>query len=160
MSKKRNHVNRFMADNPGWMFEPLSDANLPAVTHFFERQHLAADKSVTADFERLQVIEVLSHPQLFGFEGGVLYSAPDRIAAFTMGETIGDTLYVHIEKMDHEVAGAGETINKLFAAHMLSLNPDLRFINREEDTGDLGLRRAKESYHPNALLRKFNVTLH
>ena len=64
---------------------------------------------------------------------------------------------IHIEKMNHEVAGAGETINKLFAAEMLHRHPGLRYINREDDAGDPGLRYAKESYHPLRLLRKFNV---
>lgn len=76
---------------------------------------------------------------------------------FTAAEIIGDTLIIHIEKMDHEVAGAGETINKLFAAEMLHRHPQLRYINREDDAGDPGLRYAKESYHPLRLLRKFNV---
>ncbi len=75
----------------------------------------------------------------------------------TLGEVVGDTLYVHVEKMNHDVAGAGETINKLFAENMVSRYAGLRYINREEDMNDEGLRFAKESYHPVAILDKCNV---
>ena len=82
-----------------------------------------------------------------------------KVVAFTVAEIIGDTLIVHIEKMNHDVSGAGESINKLFAAEMLMRYPGLKYINREDDAGDPGLRKAKQSYHPAAMLRKFNVTL-
>lgn len=57
------------------------------------------------------------------FEGGVLRDSAGRMAAFTIGEVIGDTLFVHIEKIDHAVAGAGETVNKMFAARMTARIP-------------------------------------
>lgn len=160
LSKKRNHVNRFVADNPGYVFEPLSDSNLAEVCEFYDRQALAPGKAVSADYERLQVLEVLRHPERFGFEGAVL-SIPDHgVVAFCMGEVIGDTLYTHIEKMNHDIAGAGEAIN-CFYARMMSdrYGPVLQWVNREDDMGDEGLRQAKLSYHPDALLRKYNVTL-
>ena len=80
----------------------------------------------------------------------MLSTPADGIVAFTLGEVIGDTLYVHIEKMNHLVNGAGETVNKLFAELMTGHHPEVRYINREEDVGDPGLRHAKESYHPSA----------
>lgn len=160
MSKKRNHVNRFMADHPDYSFTTLDDSNIDAVRNFFAAQELDTDKSVSADYERLQVLEVLRHPALFGFEGAVLSTPTDGVVAFTMGEVLGDTLYVHIEKMDHNIAGAGETVCQLYARMMSDrYGESLRFINREEDTGDEGLRRAKMSYHPVEILRKYNVTL-
>ncbi len=159
MSKKRNHVNRFMADNPDHTFDPLDSSNIEAVRRFFAAQELAADKSMSADYERLQVMEVLSDPARFGFEGAVL-SIPGRgVVAFAMGEVIADTLYVHIEKMAHDVPGAGETINCLFARIMQERHPQLDYVNREEDAGDPGLRKAKLSYHPLEIIRKYNVTL-
>lgn len=158
LSKKRNHVNRFIADHPNYIFEPLTAENMQAVTEFFKAQHLKAGKSITADFERLQVLDVLRHADKFGFEGAVITLPESGVVAFTLGEVIGDTLYVHIEKMDHEIAGAGETICRDFAAMMLERHPEVKYINREEDTGDEGLRKAKQSYHPLPLLTKYNVT--
>ena len=159
LGKKRNHVNRFMQENPDYTFSPLTPELLPAVKAFYHSQHLPAEKPALADIEREQVFEVLDHPELYGFEGAVLSTPQHGIVAFTMGEVIGDTLYTHIEKMNHEVNGAGETVNKLFAEMMTARHPELCYINREEDTGDPGLRHAKESYHPCALLAKYNVAL-
>lgn len=157
LSKKRNHVNHFISEFPEWSVEPLSDSNLRETIEFFERQHLSADKSLSADYERLQVLEVLRNMGSYRFEGEVL-SVPSRgIVAFTMGEVIGDTLYVHIEKMDHEVAGSGEMISRHFVESMIRLHPGIEYVNREEDTGDEGLRAAKLAYRPSTLLRKYNV---
>lgn len=160
LSKKRNHVNRFFADNPGYRFEPLTRDNLGSVKDFFDASHLALDKPVLADVERIQVKAVLDNLDCYPMMEGAVLSTPDNgIVAFTIGEVLGDTLYVHIEKMNHTVPGAGETINNLFAKHIMERHPKVCYINREEDTGDPGLRYAKQSYHPLALLKKFNVVM-
>lgn len=156
-NKKRNHVNRFMADNPGFTLEPLTAANVEAVRSFHRALMAGEEKSAMADYENAQVARVLATLGEWPFEGAVL-SVPGRgVVAFTLGEVEGDTLHVHIEKMDHGVAGAGETINHLFASLMTGRYPRLEFINRQDDAGDPGLRRAKESYRPVRLLRKYNV---
>lgn len=159
LSKKRNHVNRFMADNPGFTFEPIDGRTLPSVKEFYQNTRLPLSKPALADVEREQVIKVLDSLDIYPFEGAVLSTPAQGVVAFTLGEVIGDTLYVHIEKMNHEVSGAGETINKLFAQMMVTRHPQILYINREEDTGDPGLRYAKESYHPLKLLTKYNVTM-
>lgn len=158
LNKKRNHLNRFRADNPQAVVEPLTAANLPAVKAFFEAQHMRADKGIMADYERLAVMDVLKRPELYGFEGAVVSTPEHGVVAFTMGEAIGDTLYVHIEKMDHDVTGSGESVAHGFAAMMLERHPELRYVNREDDAGDPGLRQAKMAYAPCAILQKYNVT--
>lgn len=159
LGKKRNHVNRFMTEHPDYVFEPLNADNLQAVKDFYRGAQLDASKPALADVEREQVFGVLDNLDSYNFEGAVLSIPGLGVVAFTLGEVIGDTLYTHIEKMDHTVNGAGETINKLFAGMMSGRYPELVYINREEDTGDPGLRHAKESYHPAMILRKYNVTL-
>lgn len=157
LGKKRNHVNRFMADNPGYTFVPLTHDVLDDVKRFYRNAPLPVTKPALADVEREQVMDVLNNLDRYPFEGAVLSTPADGIVAFTLGEVIGDTLFTHIEKMNHTVAGAGETVNRLFAEMMVERHPDLRYINREEDVGDPGLRHAKESYHPAMILRKYNV---
>lgn len=157
LNKKRNHVNRFEAEHPDHKFEPLTHALLPAVKSFFNATHLPLSKPALADIEREQVMHVLDNLDTYGFEGAVLSTPADGIVAFTLGEVKGDTLYTHIEKMNHEITGAGETVNKLFAEMMTAQHPEVMYINREEDVGDPGLRHAKESYHPLELLDKYNV---
>lgn len=159
-SKKRNHVNRFMADNPHYVFEPLTPCLLPEVLLFHTGLHESEGlESSTGLYERNECTRILNHYTSYPFEGAVLRDETGEICAFTCGEIIGDTLYIHIEKMNHEIAGAGETINKLYAEYMTNRHPAVRFINREEDCGDAGLRHAKESYNPLMRLRKFNVHL-
>ena len=163
-NKKRNHVNRFMIENPHYVFEPLTTSLLPEVLLF--HTGLSAVSSVNDEaeapddmevYERGECTRVLNHYGSYPFEGAVLRDESGAICAYTCGEVIGDTLYVHIEKANHTVAGCGETINKLYAAYMTHRHPGLRYINREEDCGDPGLRHAKESYNPVMRLRKFNL---
>lgn len=158
LSKKRNHVNQFVQANPHWAFEPLSYELLPEVELFFEGNRMGekADESM-ADYEHEECRRVLNHLSSYPFEGAVLRGESGEIVAFALGEVIGDTLYVHIEKMNHEVPGAGAMICKLYSAYMLQRHPGLRYANREEDCGDPGLRNAKMQYHPEALLEKYNV---
>lgn len=160
LSKKRNHVNHFMAEHPDWKLTPLGPDNIEAVKEFYHAYHLPLSKPALADIERQQVLDVLDNLDSYPFEGAVLTVGPEsRIVAFAIGEVMGDTLYVHIEKMAHDVSGAGESINKMFAELMCGRHRQIACINREEDTGDPGLRYAKESYHPMAMLRKYNVTM-
>ena len=157
LSKKRNHVNRFITDNPGYIFEPLTADKVHAVKEFFDATHLPLSKPALADIEREQVKHVLDNLSRYPFEGAVLSTPTDGIVAFTIGEVLTDTLHVHIEKMNHKIPGAGETVNKLFAEMMTQRHPEILYINRQEDVGDPGLRYAKESYHPLTLLHKYNV---
>lgn len=157
-SKKRNHVNRFTADNPDYKFEMITEANLGEAMEFFEHVDIEDKQdAVTAAYELEQCKDVLRQIDTYLFDGAILRDESGKICALTLGEVVGDTLYVHIEKMNHEVSGAGEAINKMFASEMLSRNSAIKFINREEDMNDAGLRFAKESYHPTALLDKCNV---
>lgn len=154
-SKKRNHVNRFTSDHPDARIIPLTAALIPQLKGFVSS--LPPDgEHATAQVEREEVDRLLDHWNSISMDGAVLLTPDLGIVAFAIGEVIADTLYVHVEKMLHDVNGAGETINKGFASMMLD-RYGMTFINREEDAGDPGLRRAKESYHPLMMLRKYNV---
>lgn len=156
-NKKRNHVNRFKAEHPEAVLQPLTPDIIPEVMDFL--MFLEHDDSDTAHAELAQVEQVLENYTAYPFEGAVLRLSPHgQIAAFTIGEVIGDTLYLHIEKMDHSITGAGETINKMFAAEMCGRH-NIAYINREEDCGDPGLRQAKLSYNPAFMLNKYNVII-
>ncbi|MBD5346358.1 MAG: DUF2156 domain-containing protein [Bacteroides sp.] len=160
MSKKRNHVNRFHADHPDAVLEPLTEANIPEALEFLSRHSVPSpEKSITADYDLIQTADTLRHFNEYNYEGAFLRVPGIGPVAFTAGEVIGDTLYVHIEKMDHDVNGSGETISSGFCRMMRERYPELRFVNREDSSGDPGLARAKEAYRPIALLKKYNVLL-
>lgn len=158
LSKKRNHFNQFVNTNPGWRFETLGHGQMEEVKTFFnEVGNDGKEKSEIEDYEYRQCRHVLDNYDDYPFEGAFLRGSDGAIVAVAVGEVIGDTLHVHIEKMRHDVDGAGAAVCKLYSAYMLGRHPGLRYVNREEDCGDPGLRTAKEQYHPLALLRKFNV---
>ena len=160
LSKKRNHFNRFVADNPNYMIQDIRDCNINDIREAYSSRADESDlQMASAIEEHNEVFSVLENLREYPFEGIVLRDESGSIAGFTMGEVIADTLYVHIEKINKDVAGAGETINRLFVERMKAEHPEIRFVNREEDTGDEGLRRAKESYHPVMMLRKYNIFL-
>lgn len=158
MSKKRNHVNRFMADNPDYRLEELTPDLIPEVMLFFHGLETEDKDDVqTAVYEREECFNVLRRYSSYPFEGVVLRGEDGGIVAFAVGEVINDTLYVHIEKTDHNVSGANEAIAKMFAEVMHARYPFLKYVNREEDMGDPGLRYAKMSYHPLQQLQKYNL---
>ena len=159
MGKKRNHVNHFILHNPQWSFQPLTAENAEEAQKFMDIYEREADETFMAKEEsRLsrKMIDMIAEDDPV-MHGGILYSTPGEICALTIGDVKGDTLYVHIEKATRQVSGSYEMVNKEFAAHILEVHPEVRFINREDDSGDEGLRYAKQSYHPVELLKKFNV---
>ena len=86
--------------------------------------------------------------------GGIL-KIDGEVAAFTLGEPVcSDTFVVHIEKAYAEVQGAYPMINQQFVEHECM---DYQYVNREEDTGAEGLRKAKLSYRPAFMVEKGNV---
>jgi hypothetical protein len=88
--------------------------------------------------------------------GGLIF-VKDRLAAFSFGERLNDTMFVvHFEKADLEFTGSYQIINQLFIQN--EVLPKYPFINREQDMGMEGLRKAKLSYVPFKLLKKYTVT--
>lgn len=158
MAKKRNHVNRFIADNPEWRVEPLVQQNVDKALRLMDIYDKEADGAPMEGIESCLSRKMLGliAGGLTGFEGALLLSG-DCPVAFTIGDVKGDTLFVHIEKAARSVAGSYEMINKCFARMMKEKYPDLRYVNREDDSGDEGLRQAKLSYRPLTVLRKFNI---
>ena len=100
--------------------------------------------------------EVLNNLDLYDMKGGLLM-VEDRLAGFSLGEVLGDTLFIHIEKADREIFGAYQMLVSQFA--QAYAGEGVSFLNREDDVGDPGLRTSKLSYHPVALLEKYVVTV-
>ncbi len=87
---------------------------------------------------------------------GMLVCVDHHLTAFTVGEIIDkDMAIVHFEKGDTSYIGIYSVINQLFCSQYLS---DVRYVNRQEDAGVPGLRKAKESYRPDQMVEKYRVT--
>ncbi len=155
--KKRNHVNKFCAANPDWRVEPITPANLQQVQElasWWYRRKLEADPERDYHLEQLALARALQDPARLGMDGLVLLVA-DRPVAFTLGSALSEDCFdVHFEKALEDVDGAYPAINQAFARYLRDKYPLLRYLNREEDMGIEGLRKAKLSYNPAFLIEK------
>ncbi|MEF9924204.1 MAG: phosphatidylglycerol lysyltransferase domain-containing protein [Muribaculaceae bacterium] len=155
LSKKRNHVNRFMIDYPRAEFLKITPKLLPKVKDCFDKICAISVDSEMAKYERSQTWNVLDNLEKYPFET-LCIIVDGEVVAFTIGEVISDILHVHIEKAIHNYNGASEMINKAFVVDILKRH-NIKYVNREDDAGDEGLRKAKMSYHQTKLLAKYNV---
>ena len=155
--KKRNHVNRFRALHPQWRVEPLSRENIPSVQEMLGQWfELRQQEDPTAGFnmEKLALERALKHYEELKLDGLVLFDG-DRILAFSIASRLSsDTFDVHFEKAREDADGAYAAINQAFAQYLREKYPDIRYLDREEDMGLEGLRKAKLSYYPDHLKEK------
>lgn len=152
---KRNHIARFM-DGDDWHYESMTDKNIEECRKMArEWAELRTEKWNGELAREMQVLgTALTYFKELGLVGGVLYKA-GKIVAFTAGERLNaDTFVVHFEKAYPDLQGAYPMINQQFVLHEMQ---GYTYVNREEDTGDLGLRKAKLSYYPDILLKKYNA---
>lgn len=154
--KKRNHVNKFMKSYE-FQYRPLTtnlvDCFLRLQEDWCELRNCAEDPDLA--HEDRAVYEALIHMEELDFKGGAIL-IDSRVEAFSLGEYLNrDTVVIHIEKANPHIPGLYAAINNLFCKETWA---DATYINREQDLGIEGLRRAKESYHPHHKVKKFIVT--
>ena len=150
---KRNHIARFK-DKDDWRYERLSDDNVEACVEMnmkWKRRNIERwDDLMQEEYDVAR--EALRNYKELGLAGGVLWKAGE-IVAFSMGEPLTDDTYVvHFEKAYPDVQGAYPMINQQF---VLAECQGYKYVNREEDGGEEGLRKAKMSYRPFLLLKKY-----
>lgn len=157
---KRNHISQFKRGE--WHYEPMSEENIPLCREMHHQWCGENDcpgdarGSQAKKLECCAALQAFRHFTALGFRGGVLYQN-DRVVAYTMGEELtDDTFVVHFEKAFAEVAGAYPTINQEFVLHEMER---YQYVNREEDTGEEGLRKAKLSYYPVDIIEEYNAVL-
>ena len=158
LQAKRNHINRFKENN-NWSFEEITAQNLNECwdmnKEWCELYGCKDDKLLND--EECVVSRCFDHYFELGLEGGLL-RADGRVIAFTMGDKLNsDTYDIHIEKAFREIQGAYQTINREFAAFIQKKYPAYVYVNREEDMGMSGLRKAKLSYYPVRFEEKYSA---
>lgn len=158
LNKKRNRYNKFIAEQPDYTYNRCTKEDISDVIKFLatnrECQHNREDNMRC--YEHWQCMATVRNLLKYEQPAGVL-RINGAITAFTLGEIFGDTLFVHIEKANHEIAGASEAINRLFVNDILSQNPELVYANREEDLGDPGLRQVKRAYNPTMMIQRYEM---
>jgi uncharacterized protein len=147
---KRNHINKFENLNGKQTFELLTKENIDECLETYSKW---ADENHFEDIEaeRFAVSEALNNFYELDLKGG-LSRINGRVCAFTLGSEINSEVFVtHIEKGLSDCPGVYAAINRDFTRYCLS---HYKFINREEDLGVEGLRKAKRSYYPVIHLEK------
>ena len=154
---KRNHINKFKTLYPDWSYEHINDEN---VEECFQmalkwRNQNGCDDDAEKNAEMCVTLNSLRLYKELGLTGGIL-RVNGQIAAFSMGEPLcSDTFVVHIEKAFADIEGAYPMINQQFVQHECM---DYKYVNREDDAGSEGLRKAKLSYRPAFMVEKGIVT--
>lgn len=160
--RKRNHVNRFRQNHPDCRMVPIDENLLPHVKAMAEawyENRAAQDPDNDFYMEQVALHRAFEHWTDLGLEGAVLMEN-GQILAMTAGSFLSETTFdVHFEKALEDVDGAYAAINQSFAAHLHEKYPALRWLNREDDLGLPGLRKAKLSYCPDHLVVKFWANL-
>ena len=161
---KRNHINRFMDNNPSWVYEEITPQTLPECLEmdkeWYRRSMVregAAEERDLGD-EGIALRTAMDHYPALGLEGGLI-RVYGEVVDFTMGDRLNsDTYDVHFEKAYGELQGAYAMINREFARWVRAKHPNVRYLNREDDMGVEGLRKAKESYYPDRMVEKYAAT--
>ena len=159
--KKRNHLNKFRQNHPNCQFFPITDEWMPGIEKLITAWYKARydDDPHEYHMEQTALRRAFDHREELGLEGLVMVEN-GTVLAMTMGSRLNeDTFDVHFEKAMEDVDGAYAAINQAFAAYLREKYPQLRYLNREDDLGIPGLRKAKLSYYPDKLAVKFWANL-
>ena len=153
---KRNHINQFERAYD-YQYDALDDRYVDPCLDLTEAwcdlRRCEEDMGLMDEWDAVR--EALTHWRDLRITGGVLL-VDGRVAAFSLGEKLNDpTAVVHVEKANPDLSGAYAMINQQFCEHAWA---GLRYVNREQDLGIEGLRRAKLSYQPDHLVAKYRIT--
>ena len=148
-------MNRFLKDHGSFIYEIVDPAHMDDIRAFLVDNESALQKiDPLAQAEFGYTLDTLAHAEALGMYCGLLRLPEGRTVGVSLGTAVGDTLYVHIEKALHEVAGASQLLCREYAAHAPQ---SVVYLNREDDMGDEGLRAAKQALHPSEMIEKYTV---
>jgi uncharacterized protein len=153
LHSKKNHYNNFIKNN-NFHIEPINRSNIEDCLKAACEWCRQNDCKGYLKHELKAIEELLANSDKLGFIGLAVY-VDGVLSAFTIGEQVNDNMaIIHIEKADTSINGLYAFINKTFVETFFSNVP---CINREQDLGKEGLRKAKLSYQPAQLVPKFAV---
>ena len=152
---KKNHVNKFRS-SCSFSYEPVTADRVQACLQLQDAwcdcNRCTDDMNLMGEWEAIK--ELFGVFDRLDLQAGAIV-IDGMVEAFALGELLNeDTAVVHIEKANARIPGLYAVMNQQFCEHAWS---GVRFINREQDLGDEGLRQAKLSYHPERLVEKFSI---
>ena len=156
-SAKRNHINQFTRYYR-FEYQPVTPELAPeclALAEVWCEQRLC-EEDLSLQHELSGIEDMLNNLEALKVDGGAIL-IHGKVQAFALGEKLNaSTAVVHIEKANPDFKGIYTKMTQAYAERWAD---ETEFINLEQDLGEPGLRRAKESYHPHHMAKKYSVTL-
>ena len=158
LHSKRNHINNFLREYSDWNLELITPENIKECEELNREWGILNNcdefPQSSKAAEQISVRRGLASFFELGLIGGIL-RVNGKAEAFTYGSRINsDTFIINVEKALPSCRGAYSMINREFANLACR---EVRYINREDDAGDLGLRKAKLSYRPALFEKKYTA---
>ena len=156
---KRNHLNSFLNEYREFEARQIRLEDIPACLAMNDEwcRLMGCNQDVGLEQETCAVHRAFNSFGELGLEG-LMILIDGKIVAYTLGELLTkNTWLVHVEKAFQEFRGAYQAINQLFVRYAMEKYPHVEYINREDDSGDMGLRIAKMSYHPAFFVEKYTA---
>lgn len=160
--KKRNHLNRFRQNHPECRLVPVTRDNLSAAEALIQNWYkVRLEENPHADYlmEQAAIRKATRCWDALRLEGLLLLDGDTPLAVAIGSRLSDDTFDIHFEKALDIADGAYPAINQGFAAYLREQHPELLWLNREDDMGLEGLRKAKLSYCPDRMIEKNWVCL-
>ena len=155
---KRNHINKFLSKYPDYEYRKLDPSMASDCIALYDQWMTEKDGETAESLqnEKLSVELALNNMETLGLTGGAIY-IEGKLCAFTVGERLHPHMQlIHIEKADTNYEGIFPMINQQYILHECE---EVELINREEDMGIEGMRKAKRSYHPLKMIEKHLISL-
>ncbi|HVP81284.1 MAG TPA: phosphatidylglycerol lysyltransferase domain-containing protein [Thermodesulfobacteriota bacterium] len=154
--RKRNHIKQFK-EKYSYEYIPLTPEWVPQCLQlqgaWCDLKNCDADPGLHN--ESLATKEAFSHFEEIGVKGGAIL-IDGKVEAFTLGDPLNpETIVIHVEKANPAYEGLYPTINQAFLEHE---GAGYTYVNREQDLGEEGLRKAKESYFPHHMGNKYTIS--
>ena len=150
---KKNHLNSFKKTYD-YRYEAMNAGNALECITAYGKWYSNEQGDAMLAYEKEAIEDILTNFEKLDFKGGVLY-ANGEICAFTVSEQLTKNMAViHIEKANTDFNGAFAAINQM---HLENTWSHLKYVNREEDLGIEGLKKAKKSYRPCRMIDKYKA---
>ena len=152
---KRNLVKHFR-EATEFEYQPLTQSDIPEALRFEDEwcDIKGCANSPGLSREREAMEEMLRNFQALGLSGGII-RVSGKVVAVALGERLNrTTCVIHVEKANSAFPGIYQAINMLYSQSGCA---ETEFINREQDLGIPGLRQAKQSYHPDHMVKKYTL---
>ena len=154
---QRNHINKFRKTYPQAEFVELTAADSDLIEEFWtvyaSEFRKGDNKNAIAELDYAR--ELFSMLDTGWYKAGGI-QVDGHLVAISLGELCGDTMSIHIEKALYSHPGAYPAIVQAFARHF---GEGVRYLNREDDARDKGLRTSKMQYRPCELAGKMRLEI-